>query len=325
MSKRGIRPLLAGGLLLGAVTMPSLLLAQSQTRSYPVSLELLAPSSGGNRIPTVTLGGWPIVLRLTANHEIGIGAGFQSGLDFPINGDDGFVVFEEPDDCHAWVSNPFCDANETYVAFSPGVHCEDGLTGGSVPSLALLSDAGIGAGGLNLAGLFNVVGYELDDTSNHTNVIASLVAPNGFVTQSTVIDLCVGAELQPGGPCEGPILARVGTGPIVDIHQIHDLLNQNNVATLRAFVVNGRAPSSFSDLNGDGVIGARDAELAGIQLLSREVVFRVRTLHQTGALSTLPLADLDGNGIASCVNCEICFIFPGECAPGGGGLKPVPR
>lgn len=273
----------------------------------------------------MTLGGWPIVLKMTANREIGIGTSLESGTDFPISDDEAFIAFEEPDDCHSWLDEESgCPVNETYMAFAPGVHFGDSVSG-TVASLALLSDAGIGAEGLNLARGFNLAGYELDDTSHHTNVVASLVAPNGFVTQTAVIDRCVGAELQPGGPCEGSLLARVGTGPIVDIHQIHDLLDQNNVATLRAFVVNGRAPSSFSDLNGDGVIGARDAELAGIQLLSREVVFRVRTLHQTGALSTLPLADLDGNGIASCVNCEICFIFPGECAPGGGGLKPVPR
>jgi hypothetical protein len=228
-----------------------------------------------------------------------------------------YIVFEEPDECHSWEDdpeNPSCPINETYLTFKPGTtHCDTGPAG--VASLVLLADVGAGKGGFNLADRINAVGYELDDVSNRTNVVASMVVGNGLVTPAVVTDLCVGPPPEFPGFCPfGGILGQID-GETLSGDALLDLLNRNNVTTLRAFVVNRAAPSQLSDLDADGLIGARDAELAGFRLLSREVVFRVRTLHEGAEFFFAPSADLDGNGDVTC----------GNCLPGGGGLTPVPR
>jgi hypothetical protein len=228
-----------------------------------------------------------------------------------------------------------CQENETYIAFAPGVLSE-GSIAGTVASLVLLSDAGAGAGGANLADALNIVGYELDDTSHQTNVVAAMVVPNSFATPPIVIDLCVGPlESSEGVSClglpgcactDGSALARVGMGPIVSADS--DLLNENTITTLRAFVVNRIAPHFLFDLNGDRVIDAGDAELAGFRLLSREVTFRVRTSYGRLFDDALrgPLADLDGNGSAfCCADGIVCRLLPEGCGAGGGQLTPVPR
>lgn len=294
--------------------------AQAQTRSYPVSLDLLAPTNAPNKIPTVGWGGWPLVLKMTANREIGIGSQL---FPFPVNSDllvpnQGFsgIVFDEPDECHSWQN--ICAVNETYLDFAPGasgLSCLEGVDPGGVASLVLLADAGAGKGGANLANRFNNVGYELDDVTHRTNVVASMVVANGLVTPAVVTDLCVGPPPPIPDLCfSGGFLAQID-GQTVDPHLLLEILNQNNIATFRAFVLNRTAPAQLSDLDADGLIGARDAELAGFRLLSREVVFRVRTLHQEDEFFFAPHADLDGNGSAGCSG----------CGGGGGGLTPVPR
>jgi hypothetical protein len=314
----------------------------AQAQSFPVTLELLAPSSGGNKIPTVTWGGWPLILKMTAHREIGIG--WTGRFDFPVNSAEGFVfsaiVFEEPDDCHSWSEG--CEVNETYLEFCPG---GASFTCSPAASLVLLADAGEGENGVNLASHFNNVGYELDDVGNRTNVVASMVVPNGLVTPPVTTDLCVG---------ESQKLAQF-RGELLSFDALLTILNASNITTLRAFVVNRTAPAQLSDLNADGVVSARDAELSGLRLLSREVVFRVRTLHQIAEFDFAPHADLDRNGVAGpcppplkpcdddivcddglvCTRdrCDPFFGDPGfgvcvhidDCAPGGGGLTPVPR
>jgi hypothetical protein len=299
------------------LAMPTILKAQGG-RAYPVALELLAPTSAPNKIPTVTWGGWPIVLKMTANREIGIGTQL---FDFPVNSDalvhQGFsgIVFEDPDECHSWL-NDTCSVNETYLDFAPGgpaLTCFEDIPGG-VASLVLLADVGAGKGGFNLADRFKTVGYELDDVSHRTNVVASMVVGNGLVTPAVVTDLCIGPP--PEGPCPfGGFLGQIGGEILSDFQALLDRLNRSNVTTLRAFVVNRKAPAQLSDLDADGLIGATDAELAGFGLLSREIVFRVKTLHEQSEFFFTPMADLDGNGGVEC----------GDCSPGGGGLKPVPR
>jgi hypothetical protein len=307
-------------------TMP--VAAQAQTKSYPVSLELLAPTSSGNKIPTVTWGGWPLVLRMSANEEIGIQTYFRAAdplryTEFPVYGETGLIVLEEP-----------TSSEGRGFWFTPGTQvCPldflrvTGCRAGSVWSLVLLSDVGPGQGGINLAKYVTNVGYELDDTGHRTNVVASLMAPNGFVSPSvTAVDYCVGTP-SAGSACFNPF-GMLGTQTL-SFPALVELLNTNNVATLRAFVVSLRhsqlfglnppGPTVIRDLDGDGVIGAKDAELTGYELLSREVVFQVRTLHQEGELFYAPRSDLDGNGQSDCGSREV------ECGPGGGRLTPVPR
>lgn len=308
-------------LVLLVLAMPTILKAQGG-RAYPITLELLAPTSAPNKISTVTWGGWPLVLKMTANREIGIGTQL---FDFPVNSDDlvphqGFsgIVFAEPDECNSWL-NDACPVNETYLDFAPGgsaVNCFGDVNPGGVASLVLLADVGEGKGGFNLADRFTTVGYELDDVSHRTNVVASMVVGNGLVTPAVVVDRCVGPPPENPELClGGGFLGQIDGVTLSDFQALLDLLNRNSVTTLRAFVVNRAAPSQLFDLDADGLIGAADAELAGFRLLSREIVFRVRTLHEKTEFAFTPKADLDGNGGVNC----------GDCGGGGGGLKPVPR
>jgi hypothetical protein len=303
-----------------ALCIPSPLGAQSTTRPYSVSLQVLAPSSGGNKIPTVTLSGWPIILKMSGIKEIGIGTQVASS-DFPVSSVQSFLVFEEPDECHSWLFEDLCTVNETYLEFRPG-SCSGGQIPGAVPSLVLLADSS----GTNLADQFTVVGYELDDTNHQTSVVASLVTPSWFLRPPPPIDLCVGALLTPEGPCEGGALGLNSAGGLVRLDVLVDTFNQSSTTTFRAFVVSGRAPQSLNDANGDGVIDSKDADLVGYRVISREVVFRVRTLLQIEDLLNAPvLDDLDGNGLATCALCATCLPGGVDCQGGGGGLKPVPR
>ena len=288
----------------------------ANAQPIPVTLELLAPTSAGNQIPTVTWGGWPLILRMTANREIGIG--WTEPFEFPVNSTgleggastagilgQGFsaIVFEEPDDCHSWADPCQSGVNETYLAFRPGrLECSangaPGPTGEpvGVASLVVLADVGEGENGANLASHFNNVGYELNDVGKRTNVVASMVVPNGMVTPPVITDLCVEAS---------GTLARF-RGQLLSFDELLTALNVNNITTLRAFVVNRTAPAQLSDRNGDGVINSRDAELSGFSLLSREVVFRVRTFHQMAEFEFVPHADLDGNGTFSSLCGPFC-------------------
>jgi hypothetical protein len=264
---------------------------------------------------------------MTANREIGIG--WTDPFEFPVESigleargsELGFsaIVFEDPDGCHSWVDQ--CDViDETYLTFRPkaGVGCSAEAESAGVAGLVLLTDSGEGESGINLASNFNNVGYELSDVGKKTNVVASMVVTNGMVTPTITTDMC-------GEDSQALLTA----------------LNANNIATMRAFVVSRTAPAQLSDLNADGVISGRDAELSGFTLLSREVVFRVRTLHQIAEFEVLcpappPPPPTLCNGFI-CEDNDLCtdntcdpvigcvFTDNGSCAPGGGGLTPVPR
>jgi hypothetical protein len=115
----------------------------------------------------------------------------------------------------------------------------------------------------------------------------------------------------------GPHIFRIDGGPQVSMTD-NDLLALMNskVVTIRAFVVNGTAPSVLSDLNGDGFVGAKDAVLAGYQLVSGEEVMQMVGFYDDN-LDVFPLLfDFDGNGDALGK-----FVAPG----GPGQITQVPE
>jgi hypothetical protein len=203
----------------------------------------------------------------------------------------------------------------------------------ALPGLVVLSDAGVGlvldanfnfpSGPLqarNLAGFLNLVAYELDDVSKQTNILATMNVPGGLFNPLVLADTCVGIpSSDPPTPnqCQGIPIVRVDGGPSVSrclfCQDFADFLNQK-IITVRIFVVNGTAPDILSDLDGDGKITAKDAALAGLQLLSGEEVVRFKIFHQ----EELPALffDFDGNGDPS---------GPIVLPAGGGGLTPPPR
>jgi hypothetical protein len=216
-----------------------------------------------------------------------------------------------------------------------------------LPGLVLLSDTGVGLvldenfnrprvlQERNLAGLLNSVAYDLKDGSHRTTVLAHMNVPHGrqhdlrtggsssipsqlprgLFTPMVLADRCVGTV--PACGTNFTHIFRIDGGPQVSMedHDMLDLLNAK-VVTLRAFVVNGTAPSVLSDLNGDGFVGAKDAVLAGYQLLSGEESVRFVGFYDD-ELEVLPLLfDFDGNGDAVGL-----LVAPG----GAGQITKVPE
>jgi hypothetical protein len=151
----------------------------------------------------------------------------------------------------------------------------------------------------NLAGFVNTVSYELDDASRHTSVTAHMAVPEGLFNPVVLLDSCVTNSR--GELCGGGSLYRVDGAPLGQ--------PSPSATTVRIFVVNGTAPALIADADGDGVVGAQDAQLAGYTLISREETVRLR---QAPALFPF---DFDRNGRA---------LGPQE-APGPLTLTRVPR
>jgi hypothetical protein len=245
------------------------------------------------------------------------------------------------------VSDSDCDPSATcrQLPVNPdgyGYGADDDL-----PGLVLLSDTGVGRvlnqnfnrprvlQERNLAGLLTSVAYELNDATSRTTVVAQLNVPHGqtyafpvstggvfpaqvprgLFTPVVLEDRCTGDP----AACDGLGLHvfRIDGGPQV-LMTDDDMLNLLNttVVTVRAFVVNGTAPSILADLDGDGVVGAKDATLAGYQLLAGEQSIQFVGFYD-GNLEVLPLFfDFDGNGDA-----RGAFVAPG----GPGDITKIPR
>jgi hypothetical protein len=226
----------------------------------------------------------------------------------------------------------------------------DGFGYGSdddVPGLALFSDTGVGlvldqnfnAGqprqSRNLAGLVHSVAYELNDATSKTSVQVHLnvpgsrtvtlpnsgdpfipaLSPLGLFTPVILADFCIGDPQ--GCNIDDSGLVRIDGGSLTAMtaSEVAGYLN-SRVVTLRAFVVNGTAPSVLTDLNGDGFVGAKDAQLAGYSLLSGEKAFRIVGFYDGELFDLFLPYDFDGNGKA----------LGAVAAPKGpGGITTVPR
>jgi hypothetical protein len=197
------------------------------------------------------------------------------------------------------------------------------------PGLALFSDTGVGLvldegfnpgqprQSRNLAGLVHSVAYELNDATSKTSVQVHLnvpgsrtvgaplsagpfipaLSPLGLFTPAVLADFCVGDPQSCN--INGAGLVRIDGGPLTDMTaaEVGVFLN-SQVVTLRAFVVNGTAPSLLADLNGDGFVGAKDAVLAGYSLLSGEKTFRLVGYYDEELFNLVLPYDFDGNGEA---------------------------
>lgn len=213
-----------------------------------------------------------------------------------------------------------CPSGETcrLVPVSPdgyGYGADDDL-----PGLVILSDTGVGLvldenfnfppGPLrarNLAGFLNDVTYQLNDKTSRTSVLAHMVVPGNLFDPLVLHDNCVGSAES----CVGT-KSRIDGGPVLDDVDI-DALVEDKVITLRIFVVNGTAPSILEDANGDGVVAAEDAEIAGYPLISGEEVLAFR-IYRDPTFPVFGNYDFDGNGI-------LPPVLPATL----GGLSRVPR
>ena len=205
---------------------------------------------------------------------------------------------------------------------------------GRLPGLVVVSDAGVGLvfdehfnlprrshprkrtplQGRNLAGFLSAVDYELNDVTGHTSLVAQISVPSlgrgGLFNPLVLFDDSLGATGGLECPLSGTSLVRVDGGKIAELPFGSE--KTDRTVTVRAFVVNGVAPWVLSDLDNDGAIHAKDAELAGYSLLSQEAVIQVRFFEDNSF--GIPY-DFDGNG------CAVVSQGP----PSPGTLSRIPR
>lgn len=174
----------------------------------------------------------------------------------------------------------------------------------------------------NLAGFLNWTGYELRSAVGSTVIHAGMVLPYGLVAPLMQTDDCVGGTAATP-TCTEVERIRVDGGPIVAAPTLQGLPGlQGNYPEifgaqtyeLRAFLVSGVAPSTLADLNGDGKVSARDAVLAGYNVISDEAVALLRQYHGNycGGIPFTQqtfFGDFDGNGRV--VNGFVCAAGPG--------------
>ncbi len=192
-----------------------------------------------------------------------------------------------------------------------------GVCGGPnprLPGLVLLADQGPGvilgqdlkrASPLrqsNLAVWIDSVAYELKDSHGRTRIVTHMNVDGGLFVPITLYDDFVSCPASPD-PCSGS-----ETKVVPDA--------SDSLVTLRAFVVQGRAPAALADENGDGQVDISDAHAKGLQLLSGEAVFRFTQLVEDPRRLRYPV-DFDGNGLAA----VLTWVEP----PSPGRLTPPPE
>ncbi len=173
-----------------------------------------------------------------------------------------------------------------------------------LPGLVVIADTGPGivpdadSGPLkplearNLAGFFHSVTCELRDRQERTSILAHMNVPETLFAPVFQLDACVG---DPPDECSEPMILRVDGGPEERTEAWPSL--SEHVVTLRAFVVNGEAPTALGDLDGNGVVDISDAKRARHRLLSAQAVLQV--VQVDGRSFPYPLwlpYDFDGNG-----------------------------
>jgi len=181
----------------------------------------------------------------------------------------------------------------------------------------------------NLSGLMGMVGYELNDQKLRTTVTTNLLVPRYMFSHLELRDPCY-----QGGPnCLSSrtrdAANRIDAGPINFPWKDTSI----SIVELRAFVINGTAPASLEDCNGDGQVTAKDAECEGYDLISNEIALEITQFGNLveecnnmvdpwsvvagpfGFGQNVKLVDLNRNlnpfGIA--------------CPGGSGGVLPPPR
>ncbi len=196
-----------------------------------------------------------------------------------------------------------------------------------LPGLMVLSDAGVGLVYdldfnlqvpltlRNLAGLGQSVSYVLNDNiptktqSGRAVVEWHMNAPPGLMVPVVLKDGCVGAPPTQWPSCDQPAIYRMDGGPQTTLMPSPGA----KVITVRVFVVNGTAPNTLSDENGDGIVNSDDAKMAGLTVLSDEAVFSFVVVQQ--GMDQAYLIDFDGNGSGGGI------VIPA----GSGGLTGRPR
>jgi hypothetical protein len=174
----------------------------------------------------------------------------------------------------------------------------------------------------NLAGFLQWVGYELSSATRNTVVRAGMIVPYGLVAPLMKTDDCIGGTAVTPA-CSEPARFRVDGGPSMQLPGAtgpgpftgnYPPVFEAPTYELRAFIVSGVAPSTLADINHDGIVSARDATLAGYDVISNEKVVRFHQLHGTFCgnvnAANVFFDDVDGNGRAT--DTIVCPAGPGQ-------------
>ncbi len=222
-------------------------------------------------------------------------------------------ILPDPQECSAepYLETFDCDDGSNTTPIGPCVASGAGGYGyGSnpgLPGLVVVADAGLGVvtdkdfncpslRARNLAGLFQSVAYELKESRGQTSILAHLNVPPKLLSPVVLVD----EVFDPGGwGCD-----RLVRADCADQEPECPSDRSGQVVTIRAFVVNDRAPDELADLNDDGVVDIADAERAGLQLLSKQVIFRLAKPPDQQFYK-----DLDGNELAI-RDCELPPLPP---------------
>jgi hypothetical protein len=174
----------------------------------------------------------------------------------------------------------------------------------------------------NLSGLMGSVAYELNDQKGRTTVTTSLVVPRALFTHQVLEDSCyTGYSNNPLCSGSDDFARIIDGGPIVVGKSHPDFDVQVSNVEMRAFVVNGDAPTIVEECDGEEGITAADVECnvdpstgGFYNRISNEIVLEV---EQRGIANFVLWGDLDGN---TQVLIETA-VSPG----GGGGVTRPPR
>ncbi|MEM9303250.1 MAG: hypothetical protein AAGE01_14140 [Pseudomonadota bacterium] len=196
----------------------------------------------------------------------------------------------------------------------------------------------------NLAGLMNSVSFELRTQKAKTEIKTSLHVPRFLFSPLQILDPCYGPV---EGDCVLSLFGGEGTANRIDAGPINvpAVSIDGTRVTLRAVVVNGTAPATVSDCDGNGTVDAEDLKCLGYTLMSKERVVEfdhfghhvelcsnkeepwagtARINGNTPGLTVIDalgpgvnsaLADLDGNEVSAAI----------VCPAGGGGVLRPPR
>ncbi len=190
-----------------------------------------------------------------------------------------------------------------------------------LPGLVLMANIGplrvfntnfnlVGSRIRNFAGMLNSVTIEFLDQQDRSAIVAFLRVPDGLLEPLTLVDRSINnprihfMTRRDSGPIQSFQFSSPPANKTQEIAAILDTYPDVNV-TVRAVIVKGQAPSFIDDLDGNGIFGAKDLELAGFELLSSQAILEIHAIQNDVLSEFVPLecpvailaGDLDGNGL----------------------------
>ncbi len=151
----------------------------------PIYLSVQQPVSNYWYVPTQMSSGWPLSVKLTMLNEEGIAA-YNGSPTFPMQGNQGYVVFSDPDGCltifPSFIEAPGCDpsqplppSDETYFEFTPDIDIPGRVDFSGNDTIQPLQTDAMGGG----APVFNSVDLANEATTRRLGPITNFTDADG--------------------------------------------------------------------------------------------------------------------------------------------------